>query len=41
MNVDGIRLPLRWNGTSLAPLAGSTVQLRIYYRDATIFAIGY
>ena len=41
MNVDGIRLPLRWNGTSLAPLAGSTVQLRIYYRDATIFALGY
>lgn len=40
MDADGPRLPLKWNGTSTASLRGREVQLRVFYRDATVFAIG-
>ena len=64
MNVDEIRLPLRWQGsgqgaaaaaarstTAVAaanstndspppPSAGTKVQLRLFFRDATIYAFG-
>ena len=60
LNVDGQRLPLRWDGradtdirkdsvttnaTTLSappvpPAAGSKIFLRVFFRDATIFAFG-
>jgi hypothetical protein len=40
-HVDGTRLPLRWGGRTGSALAGKTVFLRVYYRDATIYAIGH
>ena len=44
-DVDGLRLPLKWRGRSgttidTSPLAGKLVRLRIYFRDATVFAVG-
>jgi len=39
-NADGLRLPLRWSGSDSARLAGRTVSLRFYLRDATIYAVG-
>eukprot|EP01009_Symbiontida_sp_KSa7_P004137 NODE_200_length_1216_cov_795.913453_g159_i0.p1 GENE.NODE_200_length_1216_cov_795.913453_g159_i0~~NODE_200_length_1216_cov_795.913453_g159_i0.p1 ORF type:complete len:389 (+),score=76.14 NODE_200_length_1216_cov_795.913453_g159_i0:30-1169(+) len=39
MNVDGLRLPLVWSGAPPIKV-GIAVQLRIYYRDAVIYAIG-
>ena len=42
MNVNGTRLELTWNGS--APLhevhGGEQIRLRVYYRDAVIYAIG-
>jgi hypothetical protein len=42
MNVSGTQLQLEWNGS--APLhtqhAGQRVRLRMFYRDASIFAVG-
>lgn len=62
LNVNGLRLPLRWGGSgavaganygdgsavatpqaptpAVPPPAGSKVFLRIFFRDATIFAFG-
>ena len=53
LNVDGVRLPLRWKAPGAGatatvadgveqgpPSAGTKVQLRIFFRDATIFAFG-
>jgi hypothetical protein len=41
MGEDGTRLPLRWRGESGASaMGGQPVFLRIYYRDATVFAVG-
>ena len=44
-DVDSLNLPLKWRssgGTTVdtSPLAGKTVKLRIYFRDATIYAVG-
>jgi hypothetical protein len=38
MDQDGLRLPLDWDGRSPPP--GALVALRIYYRDAVVYAIG-
>ena len=42
MNVNATRLMLAWNGSK--PLheqhAGESVRLRVFYRDATVFAVG-
>ena len=59
LNVNGLRLPLRWDGADIElhsdaatpaalptvrsseqPAEGSEVFLRIFFRDATIFAFG-
>ena len=38
MDVDGLALPLRWDGAP--PIAvGTKVALRLYFRDATMFAL--
>ena len=44
-DVDGLRLVLQWKGSGSAvvnstALAGRQVRLRIYFRDATVFAVG-
>ena len=38
-DVDGVRLPLRWQGRDTVTLAGEKVVLRFYFRDATIHAV--
>lgn len=38
-NVDGHALPLRWNGNDGRELAGRTVRLRFYLRDAKIYDV--
>ena len=51
MNTSGTRLPLRWSaGVSKpppcippapgCPVVGAAVQLRIFFRDATVYAVG-
>jgi hypothetical protein len=40
-HVDGTRLPLSWGGKTGSALAGRSVFLRVYYRDATIYAVGH
>ena len=40
-HVDGTRLALSWHGKAGIELAGQDVFLRMYYRDATIYAVGY
>ena len=40
LNVDGIRVPLEWTGTHGQPPAGTRVKLRIFFRDATVYAFG-
>ena len=40
MDKDGIRLPLLWRIKDTSELAGQTVQLRFYLRDATIYSVG-
>jgi hypothetical protein len=45
MGVDGLRLKLEWLGANgelvdTVPLAGRRVRIRIYFRDATVYAIG-
>ena len=37
---DGTQLPLKWAGVSAPVALGTRVTLRIYFRDATIFAVG-
>ena len=44
LDVDGVRLPLAWTETdgkvaSLAEYQGQAMALRIYFRDATIYAV--
>jgi hypothetical protein len=39
LDKDGLRLPLRWKGRDAAALAGRTVSMRFYFRDATIYAV--
>ena len=47
LDVDGLRLALRWKRPG-APagvadstaLAGRSIRLRVYFRDATVFAVG-
>lgn len=42
-DVDGAQLPLAWNGTSSEALGvkpGTPVRLRIFFRAATIYAVG-
>lgn len=42
VDVDGLRLPLRWNGTNTASWAmPKSVVFRIYFRDATIYSLGF
>jgi len=40
MDVDGLQLPLKWSDASTFPKAGTMVNLRFSFRDATIYAIG-
>ena len=40
-DVDGVRLPLRWNRKSTASLRGRGIALRFFFRDATIYAAGW
>jgi len=40
MNKDGLRLPLTWNTTVSPPVPGTLVQFRLFFRDATVYAIG-
>ena len=40
LDMDGPRLPLRWIGVDKAVEVGTRVTLRIFFRDATIFAVG-
>ena len=39
-NTSGLNIPVRWNTTAKLPAAGTGVQLRFYFRDATIYALG-
>ena len=40
-NTSGLELPLVWTPTPPTPVApGSKVQLRFYFRDSTIYAVG-
>ena len=39
-NQDALRLPLTWNTTNQPPAPGTLVQLRLFFRDATIYAVG-
>ena len=40
MNVDDINIGLKWAGSPTPPAPGTPVKLRVYFRDATIYAIG-
>ena len=40
MNTTGTRLPLVWEGTPKPPGPTAAVQLRVSFRDATVFAVG-
>jgi len=39
-NVSGTHLQLKWNTTAAPIAAGTKVQVRIYFRDATVYAVG-
>eukprot|EP00041_Stephanoeca_diplocostata_P038948 m.1570885 g.1570885 ORF g.1570885 m.1570885 type:complete len:568 (-) comp25301_c0_seq53:1950-3653(-) len=39
-NTTGLQIPLLWNTTAAPPPTGTTVQLRLYFRDAYVYAIG-
>eukprot|EP00039_Didymoeca_costata_P008699 m.115205 g.115205 ORF g.115205 m.115205 type:complete len:151 (-) comp14193_c0_seq6:92-544(-) len=39
MDFDSTNMRLAWNSSDTSTLVGRNVQLRIYFRDATIFAI--
>ena len=41
MDQDHPRLPLRWGSETGSTSAGKQVFLRVYYRDATVFAVGH
>lgn len=40
LNKDGLQLPLEWNTTQPAPDVGALIQVRFFFRDATIYAVG-
>ena len=40
LDVDGPKLPLKWEGVGEPVALGTRVTLRIFFRDATIFAVG-
>ena len=46
MGTNGLKLLLQWKGKNngepvdTTPLAGRRVRLRVYFRDATVYAIG-
>lgn len=42
LDVDGAQIPLKWEGEEAhAPVAvGTRVTLRVFFRDATIYAVG-
>ena len=40
-NVDDVALPLRWEDSPQLPPTGTVVRLRIFFRDATIFAVDF
>lgn len=40
MNVDGLRLPLLWKGGDSSTLKGRQVRVRVYFRDAYVYALG-
>ena len=43
MDVNGTRVPLRWNSTTAQQrqaAVGKRVRLRLFFRDATIYAVG-
>ena len=40
LDVDDTQLPLKWENVSEPVALGTRVTLRIYFRDATIFAVG-
>lgn len=40
VNVEGTHIPLVWNTSAPGPVAGAAVRLRIYFRAATVFAVG-
>jgi len=37
--IDDLHWPLRWEGQDATELAGQTMQLRLYFRDARIYAL--
>ena len=39
-NVTGLKIPLRWAGNPTPIKPGTQVQLRLYFRDATVYAVG-
>ena len=41
MNVNSVEVPLAWAGNPAPPSAGTVVQLRFYFRDAVIYAVGF
>jgi hypothetical protein len=40
LDVDGPQLPLKWEGVYDPIALGTRVTMRIFFRDATIFAAG-
>ena len=39
-NTSGLNLPLVWNSTAAPIKAGTQVQVRFYFRDSTVYAVG-
>jgi len=39
-NSSGLQLPVAWKGNPKPVPAGTRVQLRIYFRDTTVYAVG-
>ena len=40
LDVDGPKLPLKWEGVGEPVTLGTRVALRIFFRDATVYAVG-
>ena len=40
LDVDGPKLPLKWEGVGEPVALGTRVALRIFFRDATVYAVG-
>ena len=39
MGQDGIRLPLQWNNSTQLPIGHEDVTVKIWFRDATVYAV--